>query len=1325
MSITAPPLYKKSAEEVVAELRSGLAAGGFPATATAGAGEAMVRLFGRLADLIIARLNQAPENHFRAFLETAGVDLLPPRPARTEITFYPAKDAPPVIRVPAGTQVAAKKSDKRPEIVFETERDLNVVRAELASCIVVDPVRVSDRSDKARVDSGTSYAAFQGEDERQRILYLGDDALFVFPDEASRENGTVTLDVTLAVPGRPDLDGWRVRWLYFDGTSWQDLVKTGGAALKDGTDSFSKSGRITFTRLPPLTRFAFEKSGGAWLACRLSGGSGRDHLPIFAVIRGEQEVDIPAAPGKPADAAFSAIHAGAAFIPLEASGEFFPLGQRPGRLDCLYLKADEAFAKEGARVEITMDLVGMSEREQSALIAEPSLEWSYLSDDGWRMLGLSSRQGVEGSILGFDDQTGAFTHGGNGVKVGFTVPEQGGGGPRWASAEVGGQKGLWLRVRVLAGGYGLKPPETDVWEAPPVLAPSVKNLKISYGGFSSSSGAPLPLEEVGSLVDSRFSSHCFAREGSSFAPFSSSCDLPALYLGFSCAFPGNAWLQILLDVDEERIGATELPLLLWEYWSVTKGAWAPLPASDESNGMKRRGYLGFNAPPDLGLSVEFGRELSWLRVRPHLDPPLAAAPADRVVTSDSGGEAVVTLDASASRACNRQGIAAYRWNLLPEVAHGGLDQQVATSGSEALVTLDASATAAQSGRDIVRYHWRLVSSSHLIARAGADLVATTSGTEATVSLDASGSNNAAGGTIRSYMWRKLIAETVEPQVTPYLRGVRCNTAPALNGMSITEEVLGSGNGKSGQRCGLLRAPVMVDLKLYVRETDHPPADELDALRREIAAESGDDDTTAFPLVSESGQGVWVRWQRVDHFFVSGQSSRHYMLDPRNGVVIFGDGTRGRIPPLGRDNIKAVWYRPHQGIAGNVESGAITVLRNPGGELAALKRVANFETAVGGGDAETAEQIRERGPKTIKHRGKAITLEDFAWLARDASGEVAAAWCLPTRDRNGKIHEGWVTVVIIPKGLESRPFPRPPLQRLVREYLESRALLNLSSDSRIIVKGPAYIQVTASVKIVPTHAEKGDEVKLFVERRLEEYFHPLTGGPRLKGWELGRNVYISEVFAEIEGVPGVDHVAELTLDGSLQQFRVALLPRQWVNHPAAEGSRVGTFDDRLRLILSEPIEAVRTIGAPQPLWAALHGFSAGERVRIVDSANRSVVDELTICGLSTANDSATLTLSSAMTECLPPAESLALLSGDERVRIPIAAWEEGEGETVTARLMTVMPGRDAFCIVTGGERYPEFEFMEVTSVERRKDRVTIPEGHLLFSGEHNLEMLVED
>ena len=41
--------------------------------------------------------------------------------------------------------------------------------------------------------------------------------------------------------------------------------------------------------------------------------------------------------------------------------------------------------------------------------------------------------------------------------------------------------------------------------------------------------------------------------------------------------------------------------------------------------------------------------------------------------------------------------------------------------------------------------------------------------------------------------------------------------------------------------------------------------------------------------------------------------------------------------------------------------------------------------------------------------------------------------------------------------------------------------------------------------------------------LEAFFHPLTGGDEGRGWPVGRWVYLSEVYQQLDQVPGVDYV----------------------------------------------------------------------------------------------------------------------------------------------------------------------------------------------------------
>jgi len=1376
------PVYEKTSEEIVADILDGLESS-TPfrrSPEKPGAGETMAHLFGRMADILIARLNAMPENYFRTFLNDAGVDLLPPQPASAEVTFTPAKDAPDSIQVPAGTQVSAKKTEGRPEIVFETDRNLNVMKASLVSCLTADPVNFSDCTAAALGGAASSFAAFQGDTERKRIFYLKDDALFTFADDESRLRATLLLTFILAVPGRPDLDGWQVDWLYYDGSAW---VPFDAASVNDATEGFSQDGVVTFVNLPAMQ---LDKSLGAHMACALSGGTGRRYLPMINVLTGARTI-AGGAVSKATEKAFGAIHTGTAFLPLDPAGEFFPLGQRPERLDAFYLQLDGAYGAPGVTVEIDFHLVGAS--KNSSQLNELKVEWSYSSAAGWTTLGISTKASVrvDGSLSTFSDGTQAFTRSGS---VSFTFPESAEDQPATDTA-IGKEKGLWLRARVESGGYGLDPDSGSIWTAPEVLAPYVKKVEaVTYGNLPDASVAAKIPDAVRSLVDRQYSDYLFVSgQTGTFAPFTGAEDLHAFYLGFNGSFPAGEWIQLLLDVDEERTDGEGFPALVWEYYSDAEASWKTLLVSDESEGLSRRGYLGFYGPADSGKSVVFGLEAYWLRLRTARKTPRAVAlpktltlltpAAEATVTLDfsgslasegktiakyrlaskisdnlvagageertgenavktTGNTADVQLDASGSYDTTGKSPAAYRWNLVSSetlVADAGADRVILTSGGEAQMFLDASGSYDASGENLIHYRWTLKSSERLIADAGVSRTVYTLGSGATVQLDASGSYDSSGEAIGKYRWRlveqALPEETAEEVACPaaFLKAVRWNTVPVLNAVSVYGEVLGSSNGKSGQNFATTCAPVLPDLRLYVREPDLPSAAELAEMSAELDAEVGADAESDTPLTVAADEGVWILWRPVDHFDASGAASRHYTLDQDHGRISFGDGKKGKIPPVGRDNIKTVCYRYHQGAAGNVAAGEITVLRNPGGVLAKLKTVRNAEGAAGGGDGESTDDVRLRGPYTLKHRGKAITGEDFAWLAKDAAGEIASAWCLPTRDKNGKTVEGHVTVVAVPESTDARPYPRPELLRNLHKYLAARTLANLAAsgnEALITVKGPEYVEATVSAGIVPIDPEKADEVKFAVMAQLEDFLHPLAGGPDRLGWELGRDVYLSEIFAEIESVPGVDHVEAAQLAGSIQQYVLTLkLTAAPANLTLPATGRVGTFDERICLVQAGRAEIFENT-AGTTVQISLYGFKISDRVNIVDAENTVLLKGAKIMGLYEDGAIVVLDCNASAAETLPPAEDLALLSTDGAIRLPLMAWRDADEQNRAVAFLELPAAGDAtICIVSEGLRNPDLQFLELTAISTLTDRIFIPPGHLVCSGTHAVEMILED
>ena len=85
-------------------------------------------------------------------------------------------------------------------------------------------------------------------------------------------------------------------------------------------------------------------------------------------------------------------------------------------------------------------------------------------------------------------------------------------------------------------------------------------------------------------------------------------------------------------------------------------------------------------------------------------------------------------------------------------------------------------------------------------------------------------------------------------------------------------------------------------------------------------------------------------------------------------------------------------------------------------LAGVDTVTNPTPAVGGVDAEQLEHARERASMEIRSRYRAVTAEDFEFMAGEASPRVARAVCIPPREG------GAVPLHIVPR---TRPTASSP------------------------------------------------------------------------------------------------------------------------------------------------------------------------------------------------------------------------------------------------------------------------------------------------------------
>ncbi len=346
---------------------------------------------------------------------------------------------------------------------------------------------------------------------------------------------------------------------------------------------------------------------------------------------------------------------------------------------------------------------------------------------------------------------------------------------------------------------------------------------------------------------------------------------------------------------------------------------------------------------------------------------------------------------------------------------------------------------------------------------------------------------------RFWIRARLLASQYER--APELMAVRTNTVAAQQAETIADEALGGSSGSRDQVFTLANTPVLNG-----------------SLRVQV----------------DEGEG-FQSWTQVDDFFGSGPGDRVYVLNRTTGEVRFGDGINGAIPVSFIDNpdanIVAREYRIGGGQRGNVPAGAIKTLASPVSGVDD-NGVANLFEAAGGRDEETLDEAKKRAPLAIKSRCRAVTAEDFEFLARQAANiKRAKALALWHPSFPGVKVPGVMTVVVVPDGSGPNPIPSQGTLRTVCAYLDQRRLLT----TELYVIGPSYQQVTVTAAVIVQDAVDLAEAKEAIEASLLTYFHPLHGGEDGLGWPFGGTIFYSRVYHRVFGVDGVQTIETLTIN----------------------------------------------------------------------------------------------------------------------------------------------------------------------------------------------------
>lgn len=1053
---------------------------------------AMTAILARFLRTIADRVDQAPLKHGLALLDTLGVRLIPARAARAPIVFklgegpdrskpgVHEEDKPPDARIPTGTRVAAPPPPgSNDQITFELEEATGVAVGRIKKVVSVWPGR------DQYIDHTTSFKARQSFrpfalaelEDAPHALYIAHPTMLALSGRSR-----IDLAIELATPGSERL---RIAWEFWDGKLWREFSRSqldcddtdlSGPTTDDGTAGLTRSGTLRL-----------ESDGGTSQPTTIDG--------------------------------------------LESSWI-------RGRLD-------QPLPPDPARILPEIDRIRLTTQIARAI------------DFGIRHR-VNREQQAGGLIVRVVDESGA------------AVP----------------------RLGVIAGnGTNEVPTEADGTAklAIPTTAQAVSiTLGDDRGEETAEAGQPqvvtFTVNPVGLKLDKAIADGLPVDITKPFQPFGPQ-PRPgaAFYFSNEEAFskPG-ARMEVYVQTSEPDPGPSSGPTFAqhavsWEYWNGTD--WRVLLTATGSGGvdcgpedLSGAGVLAqaIVIPDDMAATKVANQEARWMRIRiasgsyaykqtvsltsgsfefwtPR--PPIVA----RILLGYTWpqGPYAPTKVVARNDFQDVDRTTESRWpggTYLPFMGmtgspalYLGLDWPLPVDRIGILFDVE-EVRGEERGPALQWSYWDGIAWQPVIVKDETQHLAQT-GIVYLIGAPNSARLNRFDGDLH---WiRAALAEDGRPAFRTY-RGIHLNAAWASQQLTVVDEPLGAGTGEPDQVLTFRQRPVLpgpvisirelegmranVEWRILVREAfpDDPGAvDRLDAL---LGAEgtATDIEWNNVRLVRDRTKRVrevWMPWTERPHLAFSGPGDRHYVVDLIRARLLFGDGlTNGRVPPAG-SAVVARRYRTGGGAAGNLPANTITQLLAP---LGGMESVTNPLPAEGGSDGERPEGLATRGPASVHHRGRAVTVPDLATLALESSAAVGRAWALAATEPEGVRGAGWVTLVIVPRSPGAKPAPTFGLREEVRRFLLDRGPAGLAAGRRLVVTGPDYREVGIDASIVAVDPAEAGAVKQRALDALNAFLHPLTGGPDSVGWMPGQPVFLSDVATVLEGCPGVDHVVEVSL-----------------------------------------------------------------------------------------------------------------------------------------------------------------------------------------------------
>jgi len=265
--------------------------------------------------------------------------------------------------------------------------------------------------------------------------------------------------------------------------------------------------------------------------------------------------------------------------------------------------------------------------------------------------------------------------------------------------------------------------------------------------------------------------------------------------------------------------------------------------------------------------------------------------------------------------------------------------------------------------------------------------------------------------------------------------------------------------------------------------------------------------------------AWVSWSKVPDLAACAPGDRRFTLDEATGVLRFGNGINGAIPPAGA--ALQVAYPVCAGTLGNLPKDVAWTAPGIAGAFGS-----NTEPTATGDDGRTLDDLRAAARDASRNARPCVTAGDLERRARGFVdlGVTRALELVPPRLPRHAVRGTRVLVAV------GRHEPDIPESAAWREEIRSRLAPAIPLGQRVSVIPPRWVDVRVEAELVAARHVEPEAVRTAAVGELRDRFAAIRGSE--PGWPFGRAVAPIAVKGWLRGVDGVARVSAVRLfDGA--------------------------------------------------------------------------------------------------------------------------------------------------------------------------------------------------